>query len=286
MSPAPSRNDPASAAYLDLRRLARDSGRPTNELHQLYGLEGFLDRLAASTHNHHLVLKGGVLLAAFDSRRPTRDLDFAATDINGDAENLSAVVNDILAIDRDDGLTFDLSATTVESTRDNEVYPSTRAKVTGSLATARIRFHIDINIGDPLSPPPHTVDVPRLLGGPPISVTGYRIELVLAEKIVTAIQRGTANTRWRDFVDIANLAACPHDETVLGSSIAAVAAHRIVDIQPLSDALAGYAELAQPRWIAWRRKHGLTNTPEAFADLLDQVTTFTDPHLNAVRQER
>jgi hypothetical protein len=26
--------------------------------------------------------------------------------------------------------------------------------------------------------------------------------MVLAEKIITAVQRGTANTRWRDFVDV------------------------------------------------------------------------------------
>lgn len=34
---------------------------------------------------------------------------------------------------------------------------------------------------------------------------GYPRVMVLAEKIVTAIQRGTANTRWRDFVDIVAL---------------------------------------------------------------------------------
>lgn len=43
--------------------------------------------------------------------------------------------------------------------------------------------------------------MPRLLGGAPIRLRGYRVELILAEKIVTAIQRGTANTRWRDFVE-------------------------------------------------------------------------------------
>jgi hypothetical protein len=29
--------------------------------------------------------------------------------------------------------------------------------------------------------------------------------MVFAEKIVTALERGTANTRWRDFVDIYSL---------------------------------------------------------------------------------
>jgi hypothetical protein len=68
-----------------------------------------------------------------------------------------------------------------------------------------VQFHIDVNLGDPLWPIPEEVDVPRPLGGAPIRMRGYRVELILAEKIVTAIQRGTAHTRWRDFVDIAAL---------------------------------------------------------------------------------
>ena len=283
MNPAPSRSDPSGAAYLDLRRLARQTNRPTDELHQLYGLEGFLDRLASSPHNENLVLKGGVLLAAFDSRRPTRDLDFAATQIDGQAEHLRDVVNEVLAIDRNDGLIFELSATTVATIRGDEPYPSTRAKINGTLATARISFHVDINIGDPLLPPPQRVEVPRLLGGDPISVNGYRIELVLAEKIVTAIQRGTANTRWRDFVDIANLAKRSHDEAMLRASITAVAAHRVVVLRPLAEVLADYAELAQPHWAAWRRKQRPSSAPETFTELLGDVIAFADPHLDTER---
>ena len=43
---------------------------------QLYVLEGFLVRVTASEHAERLVLKGGVLLAALGTRRPTRDIDF------------------------------------------------------------------------------------------------------------------------------------------------------------------------------------------------------------------
>lgn len=53
-------------------RIARRSGRPTVEFLQIYALEGFLSRLGTSPHGNLLVLKGGVLLAAFDTRRPTR----------------------------------------------------------------------------------------------------------------------------------------------------------------------------------------------------------------------
>jgi len=94
-------------------------------------------------------------------------------------------------------------------------------------------------------------------------ILGYRVELVLAEEIVTALQRGTANTRWRDFVDITNLARHVLDETSPVEAIRRVAAFRQADIRPLREVLAGYPEVAQQRWAGWRRKQGLaTTTPE------------------------
>jgi len=70
MSRRPTRATPGGRAYLGLRKLARERGRPTSELLQLYALEGFLVRLPLSDRAQRFVLKGGILLAAFDARRP------------------------------------------------------------------------------------------------------------------------------------------------------------------------------------------------------------------------
>src|SRR5690348_9524531 len=53
----PTRATVDGRAYLDLQNLARGQHRPTDELHQLYALEGFLDRLASSRYADKLVLK-------------------------------------------------------------------------------------------------------------------------------------------------------------------------------------------------------------------------------------
>lgn len=63
----PTRGTPSGDAYLDLQNQARHARRPTQELFQLYVLEGFLARLTISDARDTFVLKGGVLLAAFDS---------------------------------------------------------------------------------------------------------------------------------------------------------------------------------------------------------------------------
>ena len=68
---SPARDTAAGRAYLDLQALARANARPVQELLQLFVLEAFLDRLAHSPHRAQLVLKGGVLPAAFGERRPT-----------------------------------------------------------------------------------------------------------------------------------------------------------------------------------------------------------------------
>ena len=273
------RSTTAGAAYLDLRKLAKETGRPTDELHQLYALEGFLHRLTLSAHSSSFVLKGGVLLAAYTDRRATRDIDLAGRHLQPDFDSIRTTVADIASIAVEDGLKFDLGNIDVTAIRDDAEYPGIRAKVVGSLASAAIRFHIDINTGDPIWPEPRTVEIPRLLESSSVTVTGYPPELILAEKIVTVIQRGTANTRWRDFVDIAALSSTGVDKTTLVESIERVANHRETTIEPLTEVLDGYASLAQPKWSAWRRKQRLEGTPTEFAELLEGVIDFADPIL-------
>ena len=99
-STRPTRATLAGRIYLDLQNLARRSGRPTDELHQLYALEGFLARLAFSPYANRLILKGGVLLAAYQARRPTRDVDLQGQQIAGDVNEVLDLVRAIAAIPR------------------------------------------------------------------------------------------------------------------------------------------------------------------------------------------
>jgi hypothetical protein len=104
--------------YLDLQALARRDKRDTQELLTLYGLEGLLARLAQTEHADRLVLKGGMLLAAFDQRRPTRDLDMHAEQLANDLNTIAGVIVDVTRVSIDDGLRFDLDSVTAEAIRD------------------------------------------------------------------------------------------------------------------------------------------------------------------------
>ncbi|MDR1634248.1 MAG: nucleotidyl transferase AbiEii/AbiGii toxin family protein [Bifidobacteriaceae bacterium] len=276
------RGTSAGDAYLDLQNQARRTHRPTDELHQIYALEGFLARLAASPVATKFVLKGGMLLAAFDTRRPTRDVDLEALAIDNDAEVVLGLIRQVLAIPLpdDDGLLFDLASLSAQTIRDEDENGGVRVSATARLATAQLRFHVDVNVGDPIWPEPVRVMVPRLRGGAHIELVGYPLHMVLAEKIVTAAGRGVANTRWRDFADVyALIHQHPVDGSLLHRACVEVATYRNAVLEPLSEVLEGYADVAQGRWLAWRRRHAYDHLPKDFANVLAPVIAFASPAL-------
>jgi hypothetical protein len=196
----PTRQTTTGRVYLDLRARARREGRPTDELLVLYVLERFLYRLSLSSHRSRFVLKGGMLLAAFDERRPTGDVDLLAANISNDAETISRLIREILAIGVDDGVAFEPDGLRAAVIREADPYTGVRITVPASIARARHPLRIDVNVGDPVTPAPVEIAYPTLLGEP-FEILGYPIERVLAEKIVTMVDRGDATTRERDFAD-------------------------------------------------------------------------------------
>ena len=64
------------------------------------------------------MLKGGVLLAAFDARRPTRDADLLALDLDNDRSNVEAKIGSIASFDVADGLALDVAEGLPESFAD------------------------------------------------------------------------------------------------------------------------------------------------------------------------
>lgn len=275
----------AKARYLALQRAARSTRRPTDELMSIYALEGFLARLGKSAYASTLVLKGGMLLAVFTERRPTRDIDLQALELANDADTIKSIVMEVASIDHADGLVYDLSTLSADVIREDDDYSGIRVSIDASLYTARLKLRVDVSIGDPVWPDPIEIEVPSILDGvPSIRVIGYPLSMVFAEKLVTAITRGVASTRWRDFADVDLLSSSNEvDGNELQGAIDAVATHRQVQIVPLREVLDGYATLAQDRWKRWLERQGLEDrvSPE-FAVVLERVFLFADPALGGL----
>lgn len=278
--PTPARDSAAGRAYNDLRNLARRQKRDPAEYITLYTLEGFLARLAASDSATDFVLKGGVLMAAFADRRPTKDIDFAARGFANDIPEVEMRVTEIISVARDDGLEFDLDSLSGEPIRDEADYSGVRVKVIARLATAQVALHVDVNFGDPIWPEPTEITLPLLLGGT-LRLVGYPDHMVLAEKIVTALERGDQNTRWRDFTDIVAIACSRSVKGAdLQKAVGVVADYRGVQPEPLGPLLSQMPTLAQRKWEVWRKKQRLEHSmPASFADLLATCLVFVEPVL-------
>jgi hypothetical protein len=287
VTPRPTNATVSGRAFLSLQRKARAAGRTTAEYLRLYALEGFLLRLSHSPHRDRLVLKGGMLLAAYELRRPTADVDIAAIQTSNDVAEVRRLVTEVAAMalpdGRDDGLTFDLDKVTAETIREGDEYSGVRVRLLARLVTAREPFHVDVNTGDPIWPGPAEILLPRLLEQEPIRLRGYPMEMVLAEKIITALERGSASTRWRDFGDIHLITGrCAFRAGDVRQALRAVADHRHVKLARLDEALDGYAEIGQPRWAAWRNELQLTETvPLDFGATLESLGGFANPILTS-----
>lgn len=277
----PARATPGGRAYLALRARARSEGRPTDELLVLYVLERFLYRLSISEHRDRLVLKGGMLLAAFDGRRPTADVDLLARSIANEVESIADVVRQVLALPADDGVTFDVDALRAEAIRDTEPYSGARIVVPAGIDRARHPLRVDINVGDPVTPAPVEVDYPALLDEP-FALLGYPLATVLAEKIVTMVDRGDTTTRDRDFADVYVLSSRhPIGADELAAAVASTGSHRGSDLRPIRQVLVALGRLRQADWSRFVARSGLTDSvPASFSDAIGAVADLADPILS------
>ncbi|MGV8911459.1 MAG: nucleotidyl transferase AbiEii/AbiGii toxin family protein [Rhodoglobus sp.] len=264
--------------FTALQRIARQQGRAVQELLTLYVLEQFLARLGESTFADSFVLKGGVLLAGYGLRRPTRDVDMQAIDFVLDEKHCREVAAAVAEADADDGVVFEAVPIRIEQIRDEEEYSGIRVHIRAQLHNARIAVKLDISTGDPMFPEAQLVTMPCILGGE-FTLMGYALETVVAEKAVTILQRGATNTRWRDYMDLRSLSRSRSFEaTILRKAIEEVAKYRGLTLSAPSVSLSGHDEIAQQKWDAWRTKSDVEDiTAAVLKDQLTEVSTFLDP---------
>ena len=250
---------------------------PTQEYLVRHTLESFLDRLTRTVHADDFVLKGGILLAAYGARRPTKDADAEAVGASVTAEHLAHVIRDVAAIDVSDGVVFDPDSVNVQDIREQADYPGMRLRVDGAIGSWQGVMTWDVSTGDPIVPAPRHVTIERLLGEP-ITLLGYAAETAIAEKGVTILERGITSTRWRDYVDIVQLTLQGVDHEELLRSARAVARYRGILLGPIAPKVGGYGAVGQAKWAAWRRKERLEATCEAnLDDQMARVALALDP---------
>jgi len=139
----PSANVAASVRQRLLNR-ARADRRPFNELLQYYAMERFLYRLSKSFFSDRFILKGALLLRAWDAPefRPTMDIDMLGKTSNEEADILSLIRNILIVPVEEDGLVFDSDSLQSERITEDADYEGIRVRFRGALDSARIVYRL------------------------------------------------------------------------------------------------------------------------------------------------
>jgi len=186
-----------------LLNLARAEGKVFNVVLVRFALERLLYRLSLSAHRDRFVLKGGMLVTVWldDDNRVTRNADFLGHG-DADADRLVADFQEIMSVDVDDGLVFDIDNLSATAIREEMEYGGTRLKTFAYLEKTRIPITIDIGFGDAMADPTRQLNYPTLLDLPAPNIRTYPPATVIAEKFQAIVALGIANGRMKDFYDL------------------------------------------------------------------------------------
>lgn len=273
-------SDLSASVLARLLTLAKQRGDDYSLLLNRFGMERMLARLSASPHADRFLLKGALLFALwYDTpHRPTRDADLLGYGPDDEA-NLIAAFRDIARMDLGDAIVFDPASVKADAIREDNTYGGTRITLVARIGSARCSLQIDVGFGDAVTPGPQTVAYPTLLGDFPAPVLRvYPVYTVIAEKYQAMVMLGQANSRMKDFFDLAVIAQRTElDGGTLAAAIAATFARRQTAL-PTERPLAlttGFSEDAAKlrQWQAFLHKNrieaaGLNETVALLDDLL------------------
>ena len=276
----PANKDLAASVHQRLLNVARETGRPFNEVLQYFAMERLLYRLSCSPHVGSFVLKGALLFRVWDvpDSRATRDIDFLAF-LDNSPESIASIFREVCAMDDDDGLLFDPDSVAARKVKEDADYEGLRVRFRGLLGKARITMQIDIGFGDKVHPDVVQAKYPVILDLPAPSLRMYPPETVVAEKAEAMVHLGNLNSRMKDFYDIWWLSRqFKFDSAVLSEAIRQTFENRGTELMPFNELQANLLEnkTLERQWSAFLAKSGVPG-PESFQEVLDQIATFLGP---------
>lgn len=227
---------------------------------QNYMFECFLSRLSASAYRDKFVVKGGILIAAIVGldTRSTMDLDTTLQNLPLTEENIAEAFDEICKIDRGDDVVFTVKS--IEPIRKEDIYGGYCVKLDAFYDTIITPLSIDISTGDIITPKAARYEFSGIFDeNIRISLLGYNIETVIAEKIETILSRGIFTTRPRDYYDVYILGTTQKfDKETLKKALEATSQHRgslekITDVEEILKQISESDEL-KDMWRKYQNK--------------------------------
>ena len=243
-----------------IKNYAKNNNIAAQVVLQNYMFERFLERLSVSDYNEKFVVKGGMLIAAIVGldTRSTMDLDTTLRNLPLTEEQLSAAIETIFKMDLNDDVSFEIKS--LAPIRKDDIYGGYCARLDAIYDTIITPLSIDISTGDIITPSAVKYEFSGIFDEDvKISLWGYNIETVMAEKVETILSRGVFTTRPRDFYDVFILGTTQeYDKEIFKDALKATALHRgtlekITDINSIIKQISSSSEL-NDMWVKYQKK--------------------------------
>ena len=186
-----------------INNYAKKNGIAAQVVLQNYMFERFLERLARSDYNQKFVIKGGMLVTAIVGMdtRSTMDLDTTLRNLPLTEAQIREAIIAICSVPIDDDVKFNMIS--IAPIRPDDIYGGYRVRLDAEYDTVLTPLSIDISTGDIMTPSPVVYELHGMFDPDlHISLWGYNVETILAEKVETILRRGILTTRPRDFYDV------------------------------------------------------------------------------------
>jgi len=184
------------------KTMAIQNNVTVQEVIQSYMFERILVRICSSPYHDNFILKGGVLLSSISGiqSRTTMDMDTMIEGLDFESECLKKVLEEILGLDVDDGIRFEIIK--IEDIRSDDNYGGFRFMINGILDNIKNHLSIDVSTGDIITPNGVFYRYKMLFNDNTILIKSYNIETILAEKFQTVLESNGFKGRMKDYYDI------------------------------------------------------------------------------------
>lgn len=174
----------------------------SQKFYQLFYFERILERISISNYRGQIILKGGLLLTSIigDDERTTKDMDVNLKGIPLTRNDVEKVFNEILNIDIDDSVSFQIIS--IKDIRLEDEYGGFRLNILSKLDNNKTYITVELTTGDVITPKEMKYNYNSIFEDKKIPIMSYTLETVLSEKFQTIVTRGLLNTRLKDFYDV------------------------------------------------------------------------------------
>ncbi|MBF0106937.1 MAG: nucleotidyl transferase AbiEii/AbiGii toxin family protein [Deltaproteobacteria bacterium] len=198
--------------HAKILNIAKEKNTDFQELINHLAAEQFLYRLSISPFTESFIFKGGSLLTyLIDSDRKTKDLDFSVKQASHKGVDVANIIESVLKIPVDDGFEWNEIKWKQLNHPDMDE-PGIRLTCPFLLGRMKGVVRIDIAFGDVVDSVKLSLQRIKYKGesffDAPLSLSVYPPETIFSEKLQIAVNKGSQNTRMKDYYDLFKL--CDH----------------------------------------------------------------------------